>query len=312
MSQVGDDVGLAKHLAPRALERIGCRVRCVPLRDDVVIGYVFQTVPDRNEIRYFRIPRASLAMDRVEEAVLRKFRVKDKADEAAFQPVIDQVGEGGGDIRVHMGLIVRVDQIQQSSRVVGEAAAIGEIAYVTHTSPSSGLNVLIGGMKFARIEQAHEVFDLHGEPALHNGFRNGVAGNRRIRRADRPNGEKRDNAEQDPNTHKPSRYSILGSDHTRSAVACSVPLRVLRCSSKSTLTMPLLSLYRLVAVSSEHGNGRIPSYRESLPAQPVDATPSAINLFSKGGVHDASETGKAFREPADRHVELLEGGTVIA
>jgi hypothetical protein len=30
-------------------------------------------------------------------------------------------------------------------------------------------------------------------------------------------------------------------------------------------------------------------------AQPVDATPSAINLFSKGGVYDASETSEAFR-----------------
>jgi hypothetical protein len=39
-----------------------------------------------------------------------------------------------------------------------------------------------------------------------------------------------------------------------------------------------------------------------VPAQPVDATPSAINLFSKGGVYEASETGEAFREPEDRHV----------
>ena len=31
-----------------------------------------------------------------------------------------------------------------------------------------------------------------------------------------------------------------------------------------------------------------------MPAQPVDATPSAINLFSKGGVYDAPETGRAF------------------
>jgi hypothetical protein len=49
-----------------------------------------------------------------------------------------------------------------------------------------------------------------------------------------------------------------------------------------------------------------------MPAQPVDATPSAINLFSKGGVYDATTTGKAFREPAERHVDALEGGTVIA
>jgi hypothetical protein len=33
-------------------------------------------------------------------------------------------------------------------------------------------------------------------------------------------------------------------------------------------------------------NRRIPTFRESLPAQPVDATPSVINLFSKGGVYD--------------------------
>jgi hypothetical protein len=49
-----------------------------------------------------------------------------------------------------------------------------------------------------------------------------------------------------------------------------------------------------------------------LPAQPVNATPSAINLFSKGGVYDATTTGKAFREPAERHVDALEGGTVLA
>ena len=31
-----------------------------------------------------------------------------------------------------------------------------------------------------------------------------------------------------------------------------------------------------------------------MPAQPVDATPSDMNLFSKGGVYHASETGEAF------------------
>jgi hypothetical protein len=49
-----------------------------------------------------------------------------------------------------------------------------------------------------------------------------------------------------------------------------------------------------------------------VPAQPVNATPSAINLFFKGGVYDATTTGKAFREPTERHVDALEGGTVIA
>jgi hypothetical protein len=49
-----------------------------------------------------------------------------------------------------------------------------------------------------------------------------------------------------------------------------------------------------------------------VPAQPVDATPSDINLFSKGGVYDARETGEAFRGAEDRPVEPVEGGTVTA
>src|ERR1700674_2774328 len=56
----------------------------------------------------------------------------------------------------------------------------------------------------------------------------------------------------------------------------------------------------------------LPHPDKSLPVQPVDATPSAINLFSKGGVYDASETGTAFRDAENRHVELLEGGAVVA
>src|SRR5882762_3014582 len=35
------------------------------------------------------------------------------------------------------------------------------------------------------------------------------------------------------------------------------------------------------------------------PARPVDATPSAINLFIKGGVYGATETGEAFRMQRD-------------
>ena len=55
-----------------------------------------------------------------------------------------------------------------------------------------------------------------------------------------------------------------------------------------------------------------PTFREAVPAQPVDATPSAINLFSKGGVYDAIETGKAFGDAKGRHVGPLEGGTIVA
>jgi hypothetical protein len=37
---------------------------------------------------------------------------------------------------------------------------------------------------------------------------------------------------------------------------------------------------------SDTGFYRRATFRDSVPAQPVDATPSGINLFSKGGVYD--------------------------
>src|ERR1700691_5380415 len=66
--------------------------------------------------------------------------------------------------------------------------------------------------------------------------------------------------------------------------------------------------------SVSHPAGDRPSHPicETVPAPPVDATPYAINLFTKGGVHDATETGKAFRDRAERHVEPLEGWAVLA
>jgi hypothetical protein len=53
------------------------------------------------------------------------------------------------------------------------------------------------------------------------------------------------------------------------------------------------------------------SYREAVPVQPVDATPSAINLFTKGGVYDAWTTGETLCDAEERHLEALEGGTVL-
>ena len=47
-------------------------------------------------------------------------------------------------------------------------------------------------------------------------------------------------------------------------------------------------------------------------SQPVDATPSDMNHFSKGGVYETRKTGHAFRGAEDRHVAPLEGGRVVA
>jgi hypothetical protein len=49
-----------------------------------------------------------------------------------------------------------------------------------------------------------------------------------------------------------------------------------------------------------------------LLAQPVDATPSGVNLFSKGGVHESRETMEAVFGPAVGYVEPSESGRVVA
>jgi hypothetical protein len=47
-------------------------------------------------------------------------------------------------------------------------------------------------------------------------------------------------------------------------------------------------------------------------SQPVGATPSDMNSFSKGGVYGARKTGQALHGAEDRHVAPLEGGRVVA
>ena len=54
----------------------------------------------------------------------------------------------------------------------------------------------------------------------------------------------------------------------------------------------------------------LPFFREDLPVQPVDATPPDINIFLKGGVHDA-KTMEAVFGPAGRYGESLESRRVV-
>ena len=53
-------------------------------------------------------------------------------------------------------------------------------------------------------------------------------------------------------------------------------------------------------------------FRLRLPAQPVDATPSDINLFTKGGVYDPRETVWAFGGAKEGRVAPLECGRFVA
>jgi len=54
------------------------------------------------------------------------------------------------------------------------------------------------------------------------------------------------------------------------------------------------------------------SGRKTGRSQPVGATPSDMNSFSKGGVYGTRKTGQAFHRAADRHVAPLEVGRVVA
>jgi hypothetical protein len=49
-----------------------------------------------------------------------------------------------------------------------------------------------------------------------------------------------------------------------------------------------------------------------MPAQPVDATPSDINLSTKGGVYDPRETVWTFGGAKEGRVAPLEGGRFVA
>ena len=116
-------------------------------------------------------------MHRIEQAILRKFWVKDETDETAFKPVVNTVGKGLAHIRVRTRLIVLVDQVQTAAGIIGEAAAIGKFADVADPRPSCRRHVLIGRTEASSVGKADNVPDLDGESALLDPRRNWVAGN---------------------------------------------------------------------------------------------------------------------------------------
>ena len=110
----------------------------------------------------------------------------------------------------------------------------------------------------------------------------------------------------------PARRSCFWSFDSFSDIGVeSAVLESLCCVRKGTL-VSLLRQVRRNGFIGTWPTKRKASFREAVPAQPVDATPSDIDLFSKGGVYDARETGEALCDAEDRHVEPLEGGTVVA
>ena len=202
MRQVGDNVGRAQQLTPGARKRVGGRIRRAPLRDDVVVGHVLQAVAGRNEVGLRRIARAVLRMHGVEQAVLRELRMEDESDEPAREPVIDRAWKRLRQICVHVGPIARIDPVQKTARVVGEAAAVGKVPHVVDARPAGRLYVLIGRAYPAGVGQARQLHDLDRDSALHNAFGNRVFRDRIGGGVDSLNDKKRDDADPHSGSHE--------------------------------------------------------------------------------------------------------------
>ena len=154
------------------------------------------------------IAHRAFAVHRVEQPVPREFRVEVESDEPALQPVVDREREGGADVRVHGGLVVAIEQVQEPARVVGEPAAVRKVADVTDARPAGRHHVLIGGAQPARIRQAHDVPDLDAQAALHDRRRNRI-GDLRVNGAGGAERQEQKHDERQRCTHEPSQPLII-------------------------------------------------------------------------------------------------------
>ena len=140
---------VAQEFPARALERVRRRRGRVPLGDDVVVRDVGDREARRDEVRRRRIAGRALAVDRVQQPVLRELGVEREADEAALEPVVHGEREDPCDVQVQRRRVAAVQQIQEAARVVGEAASVGQVAHVADACPAGRRDVLVGGPQAA-------------------------------------------------------------------------------------------------------------------------------------------------------------------
>ena len=182
VGQVLHDVSFAKQLSSCPREHASGGIGRVPFRDDVVIGHVLQREARRDEVRRPGIARSTLGMHGVEQAIPGELRMKHESDESALESVVDRMGKCFGNIRIHVRLILAVDQVEEATRVVGEAPAVGRIAHIADARPPRRRHVLIGGTNAPRVWKAHEILHLDEDAAFHNRHRNRVARDLRFER----------------------------------------------------------------------------------------------------------------------------------
>src|SRR2546425_924671 len=125
--------------------RVAKRLQAVVLNaEGHMIGHVLQAIADRNEVGFLWIAGPAFGVHRVEQAVLRKFGMKDESDETAFEPVVHAIGKSFRDVGVYLGPVVLINEVQKATGIVGQAAAVGKFSHVADPRPSSRRHVLIG------------------------------------------------------------------------------------------------------------------------------------------------------------------------
>src|SRR5213594_73287 len=207
MRQVGDHMRLAEQLAPCTLKCVGGGIGRVPFGNDVVIGDVLQSVADRNEVGFLWIAGPAFSVHGIEQAIPRKFRMKDKSDETAFEPVVHAIGKSFGDVSVYLRPVVLINQVEKAAGIVGEAAAVGKFAHIADPRPSRRRHVLIGRTNPSSVRKAHDIPDLDRKSALLDPSRNRVAGDLAVNSGGSPECKSQNDRKRRPYTHESSYYS---------------------------------------------------------------------------------------------------------
>ncbi len=162
------DVSRAQQFAARSFKFIGGWIVGVPFGEDVVIGDVFQAVADRDEVGDFGIVWPSLPVNGVEQPILGELRVKHEPDKAALQALVMGHGEVLVEIGVDVRLIIGVNEVQDASRIVGEAAPVWQVADVAHSRPFPRVDVQLWRAQVACIRKPEQILDLDGDTVIHD------------------------------------------------------------------------------------------------------------------------------------------------
>src|SRR5262249_703677 len=145
---------------------------------DVVVRHIFRRESGGNEVRLLGIAGTALRVNGIEQTIFRELRMKNETDESALQTVIDGKRKHLRNVCINVRLIVRIDEIQKATRIVGEPSAIGKATDVGDGRPTCWGHVLIGWTNSARVRKTDDILKLHLKAVFRNRRRNWITGDR--------------------------------------------------------------------------------------------------------------------------------------